>query len=116
MIYIANAFALGMLPDGLCIAVKTLPSSQEAGDMMCSDANRHGVSLHSVVGHADTAAVFEGLLQLPVAFNRESVTLQDGDILYIGQLAGGRLPEGVTTLPEGFQIIWRRVQVYKQGF
>ncbi len=105
MIYIANAFALGMLPDGHSISVRT---------MSLDDVRREieGMEPYSIVGHQDTAAVFAGQLQRPVQLNRETVILQHGDILYVGQLAGGRLPEGTTTLPVGFQIIWRRVDVF----
>ena len=42
---------------------------------------------------------------------RISVTLQPGDVLYVAQLRGGRLPEGTTTLPEGFGFDWVRVEV-----
>ena len=59
----------------------------------------------SCVGHADTAAV------LGVAMARISVTLQPGDVLYVAQLRGGRLPEGATILPEGFGFDWIRVEV-----
>jgi len=65
----------------------------------------------SVVGHADTAAVFADMLGIPVAHNRATVTLTDKDTLYVGQLVGGRLPEGVTTLPEGFEIKWICVRI-----
>lgn len=59
----------------------------------------------SVVGHADTAKV------LKVAFNRVNLKLQAGDILYVAQLVGGRLPEGATTLPEGFSFKFLKVTV-----
>lgn len=107
-LYIANAFAIGMLPDGLSITVKTLSSAEDAREEICS-----GHAVRSIVGHVDTAAVFSEQLKIPVSYNRESVTLEDGDLMLVGQLAGGRLPEGVTTLPEGFQIIWRLVRAEK---
>lgn len=50
----------------------------------------------SVVGHPDTAAV------LGVECNRVNLKLNQGDVLYVAQLVGGRLPEGCTTLPDGF--------------
>ena len=50
----------------------------------------------SAIGHADTAAV----LGLPC--NRVNVSLTKGDSIIVCQLIGGRLPEGSTTLPEGF--------------
>ena len=65
----------------------------------------------SVIGHADTAAVVGNLLGKEVAFNRVSVSLQHGDILYVAQVVGGRLPEGSTTLPDGFSIKFVKVTI-----
>lgn len=61
--------------------------------------------LESAVGHADTAAV------LGVPMNRVSVRLRKGDVAYVAQLVGGRLPEGSTTLPEGFSFKYLKVEV-----
>ena len=62
-------------------------------------------NMTSIVGHADIAKV------LGVAFNRVSVTLEPGDCIYVAQLVGGRLQEGVTSLPEGFRLEWVCVEV-----
>ena len=59
----------------------------------------------SVIGHPDTAKV------LGVQCNRESITLDEGDILFVAQLQGGRLPEGSTTLPEGFKFTYYKVLI-----
>lgn len=93
MQYVSNAFSLGMVPRELLASVRITPCEAAPADCV------------SVVGHADTAAV------LGVPFNRASVTLQAGDVLYVAQLRGGRLPEGTTTLPEGFGFDWVRVEV-----
>lgn len=61
--------------------------------------------LESAVGHADTAAV------LGVPMNRVSVKLRKGDVAYIAQLVGGRLPEGSTTLPEGFSFKYLKAEI-----
>lgn len=61
--------------------------------------------LVSAIGHADTAAV------LGYPMNRVSVKLHKGDVAYIAQLQGGRLPEGSTTLPDGFSFKFYRVEV-----
>ena len=61
--------------------------------------------LVSAVGHADTAAV------LGVDCNRVNVTLKKGDTAFVAQLQGGRLPEGSTTLPEGFSFKFIKVEV-----
>lgn len=94
MEYVGNAFSLGMVPRHLLHAVRMTP---------CDPPRLVGVE--SCVGHADTAAM------LGVPMCRVSVTLQPGDILWVAQLMGGRLPEGTTTLPEGASVQWVRVEV-----
>ena len=69
-------------------------------DVPCSvtfeEVNHLPLGLTSAIGHQDTANV------LGVPMNRINVHLKKGDTAYIAQLQGGRLPEGSTTLPEGF--------------
>ncbi len=55
------------------------------------------------IGHSDLANI------LNVECNRVSISLKDGDELYVAQLVGGRLPEGTTTLPEGFSLKWYKI-------
>ena len=92
MRYVSNAFSLGMVPRELLDQVRLTPIDHP---------NLDGVQ--SCVGHADTAAV------LGVEMRRISVTLQEGDVLYVAQLNGGRLPEGSTVLPENFSFSWVKV-------
>jgi len=105
MIYISNAFSLQMLPDGLQIMVKTVPieavQQRLTREPWCS-----------IIGHADTAAVVSNQLGFIVRHDRKSINLMDGDVLYVAQLTGGRLPEGVSELPDGFHLEWREVTVY----
>lgn len=61
--------------------------------------------LVSAVGHADTANV------LGVECNRMNVKLHKGDVAFVAQLMGGRLPEGSTTLPNGFKFKYIKVEV-----
>lgn len=61
--------------------------------------------LESAIGHQDTANV------LGVPMNRMNVHLSKGDVAYVAQLQGGRLPEGSTTLPEGFTFKFIKVEV-----
>ena len=61
--------------------------------------------LTSAIGHADTAAV------LGVPMNRINVKLNSGDVAFVAQLVGGRLPEGSTSLPEGFKFKFIKVTV-----
>ena len=91
MHYVSNAFSLQMVDP------KHLDRVQfEAVNL----ADYSLKEFHSIVGHADIAAV------LGVKMNRESVMLnpEAGDLMFVAQLVGGRLPEGCKTLPEGFQL------------
>ena len=89
--YLLNAFSLQMV-DVPCIAI-----FEEV------DALPDG--LISAIGHQDTANV------LGVPMNRVNVHLSNGDIAYVAQLQGGRLPEGSTTLPDGFSFKFIKVKV-----
>ncbi|HDO36669.1 MAG TPA: DUF1874 domain-containing protein [Nitrospirae bacterium] len=101
-IYISNAFSLSMVPERAII--RTRPVNLPA------IARKLGNPV-SIVGHADTAAVFSAILGIPIANNRVSISLIPTDTLYVGQLTGGRLPEGATSLPEGFEIRWILVTI-----
>lgn len=94
--YLANAFSLQMvksLPAEIVVEEIPQPSAEELSAM------------DSCIGHADTAAV------LGVSCNRCNVSLNSGDSIIVAQLMGGRLPEGSTTLPEGFSFKFVRVTV-----
>ena len=95
-VYIGNAFSLQMLTSDAMISVEEIPEE---------DFNNVKNIAKSVVGHEDTANI------LGVEFNRESITLNKGDVLYVAQIVGGRLPEGATTLPEGFSFKYLKVAI-----
>lgn len=90
-IYLLNAFSLQMV------------------DVPCSvhfeEVDELPDGLTSAIGHADTAHV------LGVEPNRINVHLSEGDVAYVAQLQGGRLPEGSTTLPDGFTFKFIKVSV-----
>jgi hypothetical protein len=90
--YIANAFSPAML--------SALPATLRAEAV--DDFPRDAIS---AVGHADTAAV------LGVAHARINVSLEDGDVVYVAQLQGGRLPEGAHQLPAGFSFKFIKISV-----
>lgn len=90
--YLLNAFSAQMLSQFPCDVSYDLVDSLPDG-------------LTSAIGHADTAAV------LGVPMNRINVQLNPGDVAYLAQLQGGRLPEGSTTLPEGFSFKFIKVTV-----
>jgi hypothetical protein len=93
--YLLNAFSLQMV------------------DVPCSvhfeEVDELPDGLTSAIGHADTAHV------LGVEPNRINVHLSKGDTAYVAQLQGGRLPEGTTTLPEGFSFKYIKVVVTSPG-
>jgi len=82
--YLVNAFSLQM--------VQNFPCS-----VRFEEVDHLPDGLVSAIGHQDTANV------LGVPMNRVNVRLQSGDVFYVAQLQGGRLPEGSTTLPDGFR-------------
>ena len=90
--FLLNAFSLQMLTSFPCGVkfeeVESLPEN-----------------LISAIGHQDTANV------LGVPMNRVNVSLKPGDVAFVAQLQGGRLPEGSTTLPEGFSFKFIKVVV-----
>lgn len=89
--YLLNAFSIQMLSGNATVdfqQVDKLPNN-----------------LTSAVGHPDTAAV------LGVKPNRIDVKLNIGDIAYVAQLTGGRLPEGTTKLPKGFSFKFYKITV-----
>jgi hypothetical protein len=83
MSYLLNSFSLQMVT-GFPVTVKF------------EEVTELPRGLVSAIGHQDTANV------LGVDMKRINVVLNAGDIFYVAQLQGGRLPEGSTTLPEGY--------------
>ena len=107
-VVIANAFSLNML--SLEVGVTDLQVCPASPDVIRQDIEEAG-GFTSVVGHADTAAVFSSLLGLDVPCNRATFTLEEGTTLFVGQYKGPRLPEGATTLPEGAKVEWAMVVI-----
>lgn len=105
-VFLSNAFSLSMIDtqNGAMVGVSEI--SVERARALLSEEG-----FESAVGHADSAAVYSSILELPVAFNRVTVKLKSYDRLIVGQLEGGRLPEGCTTLPEGSSFKWLYVTV-----
>lgn len=96
--YLANAFSLQMLwPEGADVSIRRVPAVDVPADTV------------SFIGHPDTAHVVGEILGREVECHRGSLVLTESDVLYVAQLTGGRLPEGVTTLPEGFSLCFYKV-------
>lgn len=90
--FLLNAFSLQML--------KEFPASVKISEVKSLPSD-----LTSAIGHQDTANV------LGVPMNRLNVSLHKGDTAFVAQLIGGRLPEGSTTLPEGFKFKFLKIEV-----
>ena len=95
--FLTNAFSIQMLQKGGLVRFEEIDATEVPADVV------------SAVGHADTANVLSDLLGFPVSMNRINVVLDENAVLYVAQLVGGRLPEGATTLPEGFSFKFYRV-------
>lgn len=100
--YLVNALSAQMLKKDGLLCFKEITPEDIPTDVI------------SAIGHADTAAVLSDLLGFEVPMNRAFVTLDEDTELYVAQLVGGRLPEGTTTLPEGFAFKFYKI-TYVQG-
>lgn len=113
MTYLCNAFSLQMLPtlqQGSTLRIDPVTPKEVALGMLHTESD-------CVIGHADHARLVEQILSqainvpIHVPVRRASITLQAGDILYVAQVTGGRLPEGCTTLPADTSSTFVRVQL-----
>jgi hypothetical protein len=86
-VYLSNAFSLSMLTNfPTCLRVREV--TLEDVKKLLSQS-----SFVSAVGHQATADLLSKLLQIPVPFNRVSITLNSNDVLVVFQLQT-RLEEG----------------------
>ena len=104
--FITNAFSIQMIT-GLLMEGGVNVSFTEISNL----AEIKEAETVSAVGHPDTAAVISDLLGKEVPPNRISINLQKGDVLYVAQIIGGRLPEGCKTLPENFSLKFYKVEI-----
>lgn len=105
MKYITNAFSIQMITNiikegGVNVSFKEISDLNEIKE----------AETVSAIGHPDTAATVSDLLGKEVPANRISISLQKGDVLYVAQIIGGRLPEGCKTLPENFSMKFYKVE------
>lgn len=97
--YLTNAFSIQMLPGPTTVRFEEIDTTEVPTNVI------------SAIGHADTAAVLSDILGFEIPMNRTFVTLEEDTELFVAQLVGGRLPEGSTTLPEGFRFKFFRVKI-----
>ena len=105
-VYICNAFSLQMLGCANSLVLTKPLTKEKVKELVDQDG------VVSAIGHADTAAVVSSDLGFKVPANRVNVKLLDGEELIVAQFAGGRLPEGAKTLPEGIELSYLLVRVY----
>lgn len=112
-ILIGNAFSLSMLDRLSQSAVGNsvysgprIPRPIKDPRVFLEAWEMEKVEIESVVGHADTAALFSTILGRPIAVNRSNIKLTPDVRMLVGQYVGPRLPEGTTTLPDGATIEW----------
>ena len=103
--FICNAFSLNMLSEMTAnIRCEEISATRAAEIIMTEDVD-------SAVGHFDTAEVFGSDLGIQITTKRNTVTLNKGDSIIVGQYSGPRLPEGACVLPEGAVIRWVLVTI-----
>lgn len=112
-ILIANNFSLSMLDRWIQAKRGDVVNEKQRVPRPCDDpidflilAERDGATVESVVGHADTAAVFSTALGRRVRVNRVKVKLERDALLLVGQYIGPRLQVGATAMPEKARIEW----------
>lgn len=103
MTFLSNAFSLNML-EQRALKLEITPISLSDAQTLCTEAQ-------SYVGHEPTRVILQNILQMPVVFNRNNMTLSENDTLIVAQYRGPRLPEGATTLPEGAEIGFLKVRI-----
>ena len=103
-IYLSNAFSLNMIQtDGMVnISVQPIEKNQIPSE-----------NIESAIGHPDTARVVSNELGFEIKSNRVTLKLDEGDVLYVAQYIGPRLPEGATKLPEGAKIKYLKLTYTK---
>jgi hypothetical protein len=106
MRYLCNVFTIAMAPQGGILDFQPITTDVARTLILYPPM---GLLTHAV-GHEQTAKLANSQLHPKnediVKFSRISVQLEAGDDLILCQYIGPRLPEGVTTLPEGSEIRW----------
>lgn len=98
--FLSNAFSIQMLA--------SFPTNINISEITANDVPTDVVSC---IGHVNTANVLTDILGFDVPCNRQNVTVDADTELYVAQVVGGRLSEGITTLPEGYTIKFFKVKV-----
>lgn len=102
--YLCNSFSLNMIPEGeIVVKINPIGKQDIPADVI------------SAVGHQDTASLLSHELGFPVPMNRITLSLVEGDVLYVAQYNGPRLPEGTTELPEGANFSFMKIMAQENS-
>lgn len=106
MIYIGNGFSVAMLREDAMIKITTITKQ---------DFLEAGQQAYSIIGHPEIAENFN------LRLNRETVTLTDGDVLYVvtpmrRPHAGELVENGAkyTFVPESEGYTYKKITVFSQ--
>jgi len=105
MIYLTSSFSLQMIKRYPLRAI-----IEEITKDQFIEGLRFG--FYGAIGHEPTASMMTNDLGMFIKYNRDRVTVIEGDQLYVWQYSGGRLPEGARVLPVGGEIRYLRVDFY----
>jgi hypothetical protein len=109
--YITNSFSINML-DVLSADVRfETISAAEVSAALQELETVWGVIAENAIGHPDIDRIARDQIRWMIPGQRVTLSVGRGDILYVCQYRGPRLPEGATELPEGADIEWWRVTV-----
>ena len=99
MIFVGNVFTFGFLSNKN-VDIKSREITWSEFDQVLKDEN-----FVNYMGHADVAHM------VGLEMNRISISVSKGDVVYLAQYDGPRLPEGCTVLPEGASLVPIKVEV-----
>ena len=102
-VWISNTFSLNMISGSLNLDLKT----RELNRLEAKELAKSAVS---AVGHVETAKLFSDHLDLPIEFNRVTISLGPQDCLLVGQYIGDRLPEYQERRPDDAELRWVLVE------
>ena len=98
-VFVGNVFTFGFLANKN-VDIKSREITWAEFDKVLNSGN-----FINYMGHADVAHM------VGLEMNRISISVNKGDVVYLAQYDGPRLPEGCTVLPEGASLVPIKVEV-----
>ena len=102
MVILGSTFSLQMIPRENCNVNVEWITPEEANRWLDQ-------GFLCAVGHESTAAVLSDMLRRHIEMNRIRSSMSYDDVLIVGQLISGRLPEGCTKLPDDAEFAFVKV-------